>query len=155
MDGADCASGVCLKGLCVPASPSNVALSREGWEAGASDSYPDHDPNQVLDSTGGRWTSGKPQYNGMAFEIDMGELKTFFSIVIRCDEAPADRLGKFNVYLGNDRNYGEPALPFQYGTEGSTTIEFDTAQLARHIKIVLRENKTKEWWSINEINVLK
>jgi hypothetical protein len=154
VEGRDCESGVCLKGLCVPAAPTGVALPREGWFAGASDSYPDHDPNQVLDSTGGRWTSGEPQYNGMAFEIDMGMLRTFFSIEIRCDEAPDDRLGKFNVYLGNDRNYGEPALPLQYGTEGTTTIRFDTAQLARHIKIVLRDSNTK-WWSINEINVLK
>ena len=152
--GSDCDSGVCLKSVCVPSMPSGVALSREGWLAGASDTYPDHDPNQVLDSVGGRWTSGKPQANNMAFEVDMGQVQTFFSIVIRCDEAPDDRPGKFNVYLSNDRNYGEPALPIQYGTEGSTAISFDAAQLARHFKIVLRESKTK-WWSINEINVLK
>jgi hypothetical protein len=34
------------------------------------------------------------------------------------------------------------------------SIEFDTAQLARHIKIQLKESRSK-WWSINEINVLK
>lgn len=152
--GDDCDSGVCLTNKCVPAGPTAVALSREGWFAGASDTYPDHDPNQVLDSVGGRWTSGKPQYDGMAFEVDMGEQQTFFSIVLRCDEALDDRPGKFLVYLGNDRNYGAPALPPQYGTEGSTTIEFDTAQLARHIKIQLNESRTK-WWSINELNVLK
>jgi hypothetical protein len=152
--GDDCLSGVCLTDKCVPKEPTGDALSREGWHAGASDTYPDHDPNQVLDSVGGRWTSGKPQYNGMAFEVDMAEQRTFFSIVLRCDEASDDLPGKFNVYLGNDRDYGEPALPIQYGTEGSTTIKFDTAQLARHIKIVLRESRTK-WWSINEINVLK
>ena len=154
VEGSDCESGVCLKGLCVPAAPTDVALSRAGWFAGASATYPDHDPNQVLDSTGGRWTSGKPQENSMAFEVDMGELRTFFSIVVRCDEAPADCMGKFNIYLGTDRNYGEPALPIQYGSANSTTIKFDTAQLARHFKIVLRESSTK-WWSINEINVLK
>ena len=152
--GNDCASGVCLTDKCVPNAPTDEALPRDGWFAGASDTYPDHDPNQVLDSVGGRWTSGKAQYNGMAFEVDMGQQQTFFSIVLRCDEAIEDLPGRFHVYLGNDRNYTEPALPLQYGTETFTTIEFDTAQLARHIKIVLRESRSK-WWSINEINVRK
>jgi hypothetical protein len=35
-----------------------------------------------------------------------------------------------------------------------STAKFDTARLARYIKIVLTQPKSK-WWSINELNVSK
>jgi hypothetical protein len=151
---ADCASKVCLSGSCVPAAPTGVALSRDGWSAKASDNYPDDNPNQVLDSTGGRWTSGQPQHDGMWFEVDMGKLRTFFSVVQRCDEAPADAPAKYDVYLSTDGKYGAPALSGLYG--GTTSnAKFESARLARYVKIVLRQNLTTKWWSINELNVLE
>lgn len=163
-DGSDCASEVCLSGLCVPNAPTGVALSRTGWSATASDSYVDDNPNEVLDSVGGRWTSGKGQYIGMWLEVDMAELRTFFSVDLNCAEQPADNPVKFDVYLKKDEDgqYGTPAMSGVYGGNAAggthSVAAFDTAQLARFVKIVLTADSTtnpKKWWSINEFNVLK
>jgi hypothetical protein len=156
--GSDCGSGVCLSGLCVPAAPTGVALSRDGWDAKGSNTYPDDDFDEILDSVGGRWTSGTAQYPGMWIEVDMGQLQTFFSIVLTCDEQPSDNPARFDVYLSVDGKYGAPVKSPVYGgnaANGTASVaSFDTAQLARYVKIVLTQDKTK-WWSINEFNVLK
>jgi hypothetical protein len=151
--GADCESGVCLSGYCVPSKPTDAVLSRAGWQAKASNSYPDDNPNEFLDSIGGRWTSGDYQYAGMWIEVDMRQLQTFFKIVLDCTEAPADAPARFDVYLSRDGKYGAPAKSGLFGSNLSP-IQFDTAQLARYIKIVLTQPKQK-WWSINELNVYK
>jgi hypothetical protein len=148
---SDCQSGVCVSGYCVPATATNVVLSRDGWQAKASNTYPDDVPNEFLDSVGGRWTSGAYQYPGMWIEVDMRQLRTFFSIVLDCTEAPADAPAQFDVFLSRDGKYGAPAQSGLYGA-ATSTIKFDTAQLARYIKIVLKQDKMK-WWSINELNV--
>ena len=154
-DGRDCQSGVCLSSLCVPKSPSGIVLPRDGWTAKASDTYPDDNPNEFLDSVGGRWTSGKIQYSGMWIEVDMHELKTFFSVVLTCDEQPSDVPVKFDLYLSADGKYGAAAASGQYGAAIST-VKFDTARLARYIKVVLTaDSPNKKWWSINELNVWK
>jgi hypothetical protein len=150
--GDDCASGVCSSSSCVPAVPTGAVLPRDGWSAKASDSYVDDNPNEVLDSVGGRWTSGTVQKAGMFIEVDMGQLQTFFSIVLTCDEAPEDAPVQFDVYLSIDGKYGEPATRVYGGT--ISTAKFDTARLGRYIKIVLTQPKSK-WWSINELNVYK
>jgi hypothetical protein len=149
----DCASRVCLSGVCVPSGPTGAALDRAGWKATCTDSYPDHTPDQFLDSAGGRWTSGKDQYVGMSCEIDMGKLETFFQLLLTCNEAPNDAPGKFDVYFSRDGSWGEPARAGVFGGEISSA-SFDTAQLARYVKIELTQDKAK-WWSINELNVLK
>jgi hypothetical protein len=154
-DGSDCQSGVCSSNLCVPNAPVGVVLSRAGWSAKASDTYPDDDPNEFLDSVGGRWTSGKIQYSGMWIEVDMHELRTFFSVVLTCDEQPTDAPVKFDLYLSTDHKYGAPAASGQYGAAIST-VKFDTARLARYVKVVLTAaSPDKRWWSINELNVWK
>lgn len=149
--GRDCASGVCLAGYCVPSQPSGKVLSRDGWQAKSSDTYPDDVPNEFLDSVGGRWTSGTNQYAGMWIEVDMREPQTFFQIVLDCSEQESDVPARFDVYLSRDGKYGEPVQTGLYGGVYST-IKFDTAQLARYVKIVLTQAKSK-WWSINELNV--
>jgi len=127
-------------------------LPRDGWSAKASDSYVDDSPNEVLDSVGGRWTSGTEQTVGMFIEVDMGKLQTFFSIVLTCDEALPDAPVQFDVFLSTDGKYGAPATTVYGGA--ISTAKFDTARLARYVKIVLTKPKNK-WWSINELNVFK
>jgi hypothetical protein len=152
-DGADCASGACLSGLCVPKGPTGVALSRDGWRAKASASYPDDDPNQVLDSVGNRWTTGTPQVDGMWLEVDMQKTRAFFSVVLTCGEIPDDFPVKYDVYLSLDGKYDAPAAAGLYGGVTSTA-QFDSVRLARYVKIVLRSASSR-WWSINELNVLE
>jgi hypothetical protein len=153
MEGRDCASGACQSSLCVPAMPTGVVLPRAGFDADASDSYADDDPDEVLDSVGGRWTSGTKQYDGMWFEVDMGEVKTFFSVVLDCREKPDDAAIKFDFYLSVDGEYGAPTRSGLFG-KAMTDVTFDTAQVARYVKIVLR-SPGMNWLSINEINVVQ
>jgi hypothetical protein len=153
MEGRDCASGACQSNLCVPAAPTGVVLSRAGFDADSSHTYPDDDPDEVLDSVGGRWTSGADQFDGMWFEVDMGEVKTFFKVILTCTEQPQDAPVKFDFYLSVDDDYGAPTRAGLFG-KPTTEVTFDTAQVARYIKIVLRAPSTN-WLSINEINVVQ
>lgn len=154
VDGTDCASGVCLTGYCVPKEETHEALSRAGWSASASDSYPDHNPNQVLDDVGGRWTTGHDQYVGMWFEVDMGQLQTFFEIDFTSTESPNDAPGEYRVWLATEAGkYTTPAGPNRFGGPVSV-YAFETARIARYIKIEVLVAKPF-WWSINEIIVKK
>ena len=128
-DGSDCMSGACQSSRCVPSAPSGVELPREGWDADASESYPDDNPEQVLDSDRSRrWTSGTAQYDGMWFEVDMGEPRTFFTVQVVCEEAPLDIAGKFDLYLSGDHDYGAPTRTGLFG-KTNTEIGFDSSRL--------------------------
>ena len=83
----------------------------------------------------------------------MRKLQTFFSVALLCDEQPSDVPVKFDVYLSTDGKYGAPAASGLYGGTTSTA-RFDTARLARYIKVVLTDSKAK-WWSINQFDVYK
>jgi hypothetical protein len=152
-DGNDCESDACLSELCVPQSPTGVALPRDGWRAKASNSYPDDDPNEVLDSVGNRWTSGTPQADGQWLEVDMQKTRALFSVVLTVPETPDDYPVKYDVYLSLDGKYDGPAAAGLYGSVTSTA-QFDSVRLARYVKVVLR-SASKRWWSINELNVRK
>jgi len=152
-DAKDCKSGVCLSGYCVPAAFKKEQLSRQGWSAQAFMSYPDDNPKEFLDDVGGRWTSGIPQAKDQWVQVDMGKLQTFFSVVLDCHEAPLDAPAKYDVYLSTDGKFGAPAASGLYGG-ATSTAKFDTARLARYIKIVLTQGKT-QWLSINEFQVFK
>jgi hypothetical protein len=150
----DCASDACQSGLCVPATPTGSLLTRQGWVATASDSFPDADPNQVLDSSGPRWSSGIDQYEGMWFEVDMAELRAFYEVEMVSDQVADDFPIRYDVLLSSDGTFDEPAAAGLFGTAGSSTATFDTAQVARYVRIVITQSKDK-WWSIDELRVLQ
>lgn len=149
----DCASGVCQTGVCVPAMPTGAMLSRLDWSAKASNTYPDDTPDQVLDDIPGRWTTNANQYPGMWFEVDMSKLQAFFAVQLICEEAVTDIPAKFDLYFSSDGEYDKPVRSGLFGAT-SLEIRFDTAQLARYVKFVITQPKTK-WWSIDEIKVLE
>ncbi len=150
-DAGDCAGGACQSGLCVPAVATGMALSRVGWIATASDNYADDDANEVLDDVGNRWTSGTHMYDGMWFQVDMGEVRTFFSAELHSGEFPLDVPPTYDFYLSVDGTFGEPAKAGLFGAEYST-VSFDTAQVARYLRWVVRATSTK-WWSMETLNV--
>ncbi|HKY35800.1 MAG TPA: discoidin domain-containing protein [Polyangiaceae bacterium] len=152
--GRDCASGACQSSLCVPAAPTGKELDRSGWDASASSSRSGDDPDQVLDNDRSPlWTSGTSQVDGMWFEVDMGELRTFFKVVLVCEEQESDFMDEFDFYTSTDGTYGPPA---KTGLAGKTVTEvgFDTAQVARYFTFVVRQDKSK-WLSIDEIMVFE
>jgi hypothetical protein len=150
---SDCASGLCVSTQCVPVAPTGSLLVRTGWTAQASANYPEAVASQVLDSVGYRWSSGADQVDGMWFEVDMGKPQAFFSVQFFTNQAPTDFPAKYDLYVSSDGKYGAPAQSGLFGDVVSKA-RFDTAQLARFVKIVLRQNKSK-WWSMDELQVLE
>ena len=127
-----------------PASPSR-GDDRRGGGGGRGSMY------RFLECTAGQYMTRA--VTTVTREVDMRELKTFFSVVLDCTEAPADAPAQYSVYLSTDGKYDKPAVTGLYGGAISTA-KFDTAQLARYVKIELTQAKTK-WWSINELNVVQ
>ena len=149
---ADCASDTCQSGLCVPAQATGTALSRDAWNATASDTFAGDSPNEALDGLDHYWWSGEAQTPGMYFEVDMAELQAFFSVELTCnvtDDMPV----RFRVFFSSDGDFSDEE-PVREDIQGFalTTIEFATAQVARYIRIELTEG-IQRWWCIEEFNV--
>jgi hypothetical protein len=154
-ESGDCASDTCQSGLCVPASATGDALARDGWSASASNTHPNDTPDDALTPAGvdgDFWSSGEDQVTGMYFEMDMAELRAFFSIQMEC-MTTADMAGLFDVYLSKDGDFSDEQ-PAREDVTGFalTTIEFATAQVARYIRIELSAGKPN-WWCIDDFRV--
>lgn len=149
--GADCVSGVCQSARCVPAMPTGQAIPRAGWTGRASHNYSGDLPADVFDGDAGSiWSTGAVQEPGMYFEIDMGELRAFYSVDFECSIA-GDAAAELDIYLWQS---GEPGAAARSGIVGfpETSIEFATPQVARYIRLVLTESRLA-WWCMGELNV--
>jgi hypothetical protein len=157
-EGADCESGLCKSGVCMPDTATGIPLSRMGWVVDASDTDANASPDDAIDDElSTRWSSGTNQAPGMWFELDMIEPRIFFSIVL---ENTGDQSGVssdapilFDVYLSLD---GEGGPAVKQGLVGAreTTITFESAQYARQVRFELQGSKEK-WWSIHDLRVLE
>ncbi|HTA92353.1 MAG TPA: discoidin domain-containing protein [Polyangiaceae bacterium] len=149
---SDCASGICQGQLCVPAMASGVLLSQIAWQVSASNTFDTSTTNLAIDGDPTtRWTSGTPQVTGMWFEIDLSQVDIFFDVLIDSSQFPGDAGVSYDIYFSNDGNFGAPARSSIPGG-AVTTIKFDSAQVARYIKIELASAGTN-WWSIGEVSV--
>ncbi len=150
---SDCASGVCQARLCVPAAATGVTLPENKWQVSASDTFGSSSPADAIDGDPAtRWTSGAYQTSGMWLELDLGETEIFFSILIDSSQFSSDAAQSLNVYFSNDGTFGSPARSAVPGSP-STTIKFDTAVVARYIKLELATPNPKSWWSVGELAV--
>jgi F5/8 type C domain len=153
MKHADCMSRVCQSDLCVPSAPTGQAIPSDSWAGKASSTFVDDSPFDVFDGNLETvWSTGKLQEPGMYFEVDLGELRAFYSINVVCP-IEGDEAARFDVYAWRDR---EPTAPVRRDVVGfpDTTIRFATPQLARHVRLVLTQGKWA-WWCIAELTVKK
>lgn len=135
-----------------PPAPTGMQLDSLGWIATASDSFPDEDPTSVLDGQpGSRWTTGKSQYSGMWFQIDMRKPQFFYEIDIVGNESPSEVPLRLDVYTSLDGAFGDPVARGVLGSEVINVV-FAEPQYARYIRLVLTQDAGK-WWSINSITV--
>jgi hypothetical protein len=149
--GEDCASGVCQSARCVPSMPSGQAIARDGWTGKASHSYSGDSPADVFDGdVDSIWSTGAVQEPGMYFEIDLGELRAFYSVDFECS-VTGDAAASLDIYLWQS---GEPGAPARTGIVGfpKTSIQFATPQVARYIRLALVESRLA-WWCMGELNV--
>jgi len=151
-DASDCQSGVCQAKLCVPAAPTGMRLSQDGWIATASDTFGSSDAKYMIDGNpSNRWTSGKSQTAGMYVTIDMRNPQIFFNINLDSTEWPADAGKHYKVFTSNDMTFSSDFKEFSAG-KASQDLAFETAVVARFVMIELTLGGT-EWWSIGELTV--
>ncbi len=149
---SDCASAVCQAKLCVPAAPTGTAVPENGWSVTASNTFGDSSTTSIYDGDPStRWTSGVQQYPGMWVQLDMGRTQIFFTVVITPHPMYlTDEGTSYNIYFSTDGSFGAPAR----SGVSTQTISFETAQVARYIKIELAAGGDN-WWSIGEMSVLQ
>lgn len=148
---ADCAGGACQSALCVPAMQTGMPLSRQGWTARASSTHPNDTTADVFDGElHDYWSNAALQEPGMYFEVDLGQVHTFFSVDFECP-VETDAVGTFDIYFSSSGELGEPARRDIAGFP-QTSVEFATAQVARYIRIELSAAKS-DWWCISEFYV--
>ena len=152
--GADCNSGLCKNGFCVPAAETGVQVGPSGFSATASLNL-DMCSAAFDGSNYYRWSTGINQEPGMWFTLDLGAPQIFFKIVLRAYDTtytqPDDGPALFDVYESNDGTFAAAAKQNLPGG-AVTTIHFDSAQRARYVRFKLDAVKDK-WWSINELHV--
>ena len=149
---ADCNSGVCQSGLCVPNAPTGAKLARTGWTYTASDSYANVKPTDMFDGDDKTWwSSGGPQTRDQWLEIDMQALQPLFAIALETHGKPHEYPVKFQLYTSRDGTFGEPIKDGVYGAEVSK-VTFDSPIVARYVKVVLAQDSSP-WWSVGEFRV--
>jgi hypothetical protein len=150
---SDCQSGVCQAKLCVPASATGIALPQNAWQVTASNTFSSSSTADAFDGNPAtRWTTGALQIPGLWLELDLGRTEIFFSILIDSSQFPDDAAKSYNIYFSNDGTFGTAA---RTGVPGAalSTIKFDSAVVARYIKIELASSDSKAWWSVGELSV--
>lgn len=152
----DCASATCTQSVCVPAAPSGGVLAQSGWLATASDSDSAFSPSLGIDGNlSTRWDSGKAQYSGMWYEVDLGKPQIFFSVTLDDTNRSGDAAQLFDVYLSLTGVF--PATPTIQGVSvlprNTVTFPGNHAVVARYVKFVLSKNYPQSHWSIQELTI--
>ena len=98
-----------------------------------------------------RWTTRTPQRPDQAFVLDLGEITSVSSVTLNSQNSDNDDPQSYSLSLSIDgENYEEVAAGS--GTGGITTIDFDS-QRARFIGIIQTGSKSRNWWSIHELEI--
>lgn len=118
--------------------------SNSFYEDVPSDAF-DGDPTTI-------WSTGTMQQPGMFFEVDLGAVRTFYTLELECSIS-SDLPGSLDVYLWES---GDPGTPVRTGIAGlpHTKIEFATPQVARYVRFALGASKNA-WWCIGELHVVE
>jgi glucosylceramidase len=133
--------------------PSGEELSQVGWSGKASNNFNTDQASDAFDGDPSTiWSTGAYQEPGMSFQVDLGDVRAFYSIDFECS-ITSDVPGSLDVYLWQS---GEPSSPVRTNVAGfpRTTIEFATPQVARYIRLVIAQKKNL-WWCIDELHVRK
>jgi hypothetical protein len=152
---ADCQSGACEDGRCVPASFTNQALPSAGWLASASHTFSANSmPQKALDGDGGtQWENGTGQRPGMWFQVDMLQARPFFRVDMSCT-SNADYARGVRVLASED---GQTFTPITGAIAGEPELhlDFGKARIARYLRFELQQDAGNLWWRIDELRVLQ
>ena len=152
---ADCQSGACSDGRCVPASPTNMTLPRNGWIASAAATFSAETiPQRAIDGNNDTlWTSGVSQVPGLWFQVDMQRLTAFFRIDLIC-VSNGDYPRSIRVLISDDGQTFTPITGTIAG-EPNLHLDFGKARVARYIKLETQQDTGGLWWRIDEMRVIQ
>jgi hypothetical protein len=130
------------------------ALDRTGWVASSNASSEKADsPANALDGNySTRFSSDELQVPGLYFEVNMGSLQSVNELDMSVPNSPNDYAKGFDVQVSKDGStWATVAVCTSTGTR--EVVSFP-GQNAQYVKVVLTANDPKDWWSIDELNLL-
>lgn len=151
---SDCQSALCQNLLCVPAHPTGQPLSKSKWSIQTSETDTETATSQAFDDdVSSCWSTGKAQYDGMYLQLDLGEPRIFFKILLQVTVEPYDQHypTTLDVFISNDLTFGDPAASAIGGSQW-TWIDFQGAQVGRYIRFEVTEVGPQPW-SIGDIAI--
>lgn len=150
----DCQSGKCHDMRCMPAAATGAVLSNAGWLASASETYQASVPFKAIDGNPTSfWESGKWQYPGMWFQIDMLESRPFFAV-----ELVVSTNGDWPRHIRLAVSEDGQTFTAATGTlSGSKSMRFDVVngRIARYLRLEITGESGGLWWRIDELRVLQ
>lgn len=127
-----------------------VTADRAGWFAVSELNHWADVNNDMFDGNAQtQWTNHKAQEIGDSVNFDMLSLRRFDQIVI---QSGADYARGLKILASSDGTVYKEIARCDDGSE-TTTIEFDTIQTAKCIRLELTAAYDTAWWSIYEINL--
>ena len=131
---------------------------RKQWKLTAS--HGEKDVNKAVDGDGNsRWSSAAPQAAGMWFQIELPAASDVAGVVLDCKASANDYPRGYKVELSNDGSAWDPPIAQGEGHNSVTDVQFPRNGKARFIRITQtvdpKPNEGKNFWSINELQVLK
>ena len=141
-------------------SDLGMPLDRAGWTAVASRTADGASPQNALGIHGdARWSTDTAQTPGQFFQVDMGSIRTFTSLVLTTPSYNEWPRG-FQVFVSQDgRHWGEPVAAGAGRQVGTDTARAGLAAAifprvtARYLKIVLTDSDPQKKWVINTLQV--
>ncbi len=149
---SDCESVLCQNAICVPMFPNGQPLSKSKWQLQTSETETESGPAQAFDDDVNTcWTSGKAQYDGMYVQLDLGEPRIFFKVLLQITAPPFDQdfPTMLDVFVSNDGVFGDPAASSIGGSQW-TWVDFQNAQVGRHVRFQVT-TAGQQAWSIGDI----
>ncbi len=127
----------------------SIELKQDMWSVSASQKS-NLAANAIDNSASSRWSSGTPQAEGQAFEIDLGKIETFDRLILDAGSSQLDYPRAYSVFVSSDAtNWGE-AIAEGSGDNAVTEITF-SPQSARFVRIAQTGNDPFYWWSIHDL----
>jgi alpha-L-rhamnosidase len=144
-----------------------AALDKSRWKASASvqdGTFPFSGDNIPIDVSaanavdGDHWNGWRDmtrlQYPGQWFQVDLGQVETFDSLVLDNTWALWDSPTEYTVMVSNDGVHWSQPVAHGKGALGITRATFPT-QTARHVRVTQTGKSDKYHWSIYELDLYR
>jgi HEAT repeat protein len=136
-----------------PSASGKAELDRSKWQVSASRSGGGDVPENAIDGDlNKRWGSGGGMQPTDWFQVDLGEVKTVYKVVLDAAKSGSDYPREVRVEYSLDGNTWDGPIGAAQGTGKVTSIVLLPTQ-ARYLKIKQLGSHDTYWWSIYDLKV--